>query len=146
MTRAIEHITITTGATRMSPRSEVDDQVLARVRADMMADAPLMGTAWRVAVRETPAGGHVYDLTHAGAEIARCWLCVDRSVSDAMWEAAQSGVIDERVRLARPRGAPWLAAAILPGAITAALARPAVMMEAGDLERVVAWALIERSP
>lgn len=128
--RAIEHITLTTGAARMSPCSEVDDRVLARVRSDMAAGAPLMGTEWRATLLPTPEGGHVYDLTHDGAAVARCWLCVDPAVSEAMWDSAQSGVADQRVRLAPPRGTPWLAAAILPAAITIALSRPAVLMEA----------------
>lgn len=141
--RSIDHITLTTGAARMSARSEVDDRVLARVRADMAAGAALIATPWRVALLPTPEGGHVYDLTHGATAIARCWLCVDAAVSDAMWTSAQSGVADRLVRLSRPRGTPWLAAAIQPSAIEVALTRPAVLMEAGDLERVVAWALIE---
>lgn len=96
------------------------------------------------AVAQLPhRSGYGYDLLHDGQQIARCWLCLDPAASDEMWEAAQSAVIDERVRLARPRGAPWLATAILPDAITVALDQPSVLMEAGDLERIVAWALLD---
>ena len=139
----MEHITLTTGAARVSPRSEVGDHVVAAVRADLAAGRRLMDTPWRVSLFPTPPGGHVYELQHGDLKIARCWLCVDPRVSDAMWEAALSGAVDERVRLSRPRGAPWLAAAILPDAIEAALRHPALLMEAGDLERVIAWTLME---
>ncbi len=141
--RAIEHITITTGAARMSPRTEVDTRVLLAVRRDMAAGRPLMGTPWTIAHQASPEGGRVYDLIHNGAAIVRCWLCLNRAASDAMWDAAQSGILDERVRLARPRGGIWLAAAILPGALVAMQADPSIIGEAGDLERVVAWAMLE---
>ena len=82
--RAIEHITITTGAARMSPRTEVDTRVLLAVRRDMAAGRPLMGTPWTIAHQASPEGGRVYDLIHNGAAIVRCWLCLNRAASDAI--------------------------------------------------------------
>lgn len=41
--RTIEHITMTTGATRISPRSEVDDATVARITAAMRAGGRLCG-------------------------------------------------------------------------------------------------------
>lgn len=143
MTPALEHITITTGASRMSPRAEVDAGVIDLVRADMAAGRPLMGTEWRYHALPTPAGGRVYDLTHGDAPIVRCWLCLDARVSDDMWAAASAAPLDQRVRLTRPRGAPWLAAALRPECLQAVMRRPSILVEAGDLERVVAWILID---
>jgi hypothetical protein len=143
MPKAIEHITITTGASRMSPRAEVNTGVMDIVRADMAAGRPLMGTEWRYHPLPTPAGGSAYDLTHDGTPIARCWLCIDPAVSDDMWEAASAAPLDERVRLTRPRAAPWLAAALRPEAVPAVMKAPAILVEAGDLERVVAWILLD---
>jgi hypothetical protein len=98
-----------------------------------------------VALLPTPEGGHVYDLSHDGEPIARCWLCVDAAVADAMWVAARDAPALPGVILRQPAQTPWLAAALILS--PALLAEPAtiadVLGEAGDLERCVAWALIE---
>ena len=138
MTDAIEHITITTGATRMSPRSEVAPTIIARLRHAIRIRTPLYG--WTIVREASAEGTHVYRLEHGGAAVARCWLCTSAAASDATWEAAAAHVADERVVLHRPRGTPWLAAALLPGALQVS---PDVLMQAGDLERCVAWALLE---
>ena len=59
--------------------------------------------------------------------------------SDDIWEAAARSGIDDWVQLVRPRGQVWLAAAVMP----AIIAQPSILVEAGDLERCVAWAIIE---
>lgn len=143
LSRAFEHITITTGATRMSPRSEVDDETIAMIRAALARDGVMGETGWRVHLLETPPGGRAFDLAYRGSLVVRCWLCTDRSASDAMWEAASAVVPDEHVRLARPRGSPWLAASLLPGSVALLIKSRGALMEAGDLERCVAWALLE---
>lgn len=96
-------------------------------------------------VLPSPAGGYVYDLMFKDYEtpVARCWLCTSKDAFEPMWEAATAIVPDERVRINRPRKAPWLAAAItLP--LPFLLDARNVLFEAGDLERCIAWALIER--
>ena len=140
MLRAIEHVTVTTGASRMSPRSEVDDGVLAEVRGRLAAGD--VGQGLSVAIAQREAEGVLYDLVDAGRPIVRCWLCLDRAVADAMWGAAESygRLVDARARVRRPKAAPWLAVALLPDALTSA---PERIMDSGDLARIVAWALIE---
>ena len=145
--RAIEHITINTGAARMSPRSEVADASIALIRAALAGDGRLSVTGWRVVRLPTPPAGAIYDLHHDDAgHVARCWLCLDAAASDAMWEAATAVAPDERARVNRPRGTPWLAATVLPDAMPRLVLQPQLLGQAGDLERCVAWAIIEAIP
>jgi hypothetical protein len=138
--RALEHITITTGASRLSPRSEVSDQIVDRIRAALAEDGHLWDTGWRVALLPTPEGGHVYDLIWRGVTVARCWLCVSSEVHESLWAAASASTLDPHAQLTRPRNTPWLAAALTAQALQV----PAdELMAAGDLERCVAWALLE---
>jgi len=57
-----------------------------------------------------------------------------------MWAAASASGIDAGARLHRPSMIPWLAVALTHQAL---LAPHDAMMELGDLERCVAWALME---
>jgi hypothetical protein len=138
----IEHITLTTGAVRISPRSEVDDEAIARIVVAMRSGGRLWG-GWSVAVTPLAPGAWRYTLRQAGAPVVTCWLCADAGASDATWEAASdpAHLADERVILHRPRGVPWLAVALLPAALTVA---PQHLHEAGDAERCVAWAILAR--
>jgi hypothetical protein len=47
------------------------------------------------------------------------------------------------VQLARSRGQVWLAATEMPTALKGIMAQPNILVGAGDLERCVAWAIIE---
>lgn len=140
---SIEHVTITTGAARRSDRREVSSEVIDKVRESIANHGgKLWDTGWSVALLRSPEGGHVYDLAHEGKAIVSCWLCVDDAVSDDMWRAVSSGA-PPKIKLSKPDRAPWLAVSLLPDAVEIALRAPAVLMEAADLERCVAWALIE---
>ncbi len=141
MVKAIEHITITTGATRMSARSEVNDETV-RHRQRAIAEGSPLGYNWTYQAQ--PLLGctqaWVFDVVCEGAPVVRSWLCADGKQTDAMLARASEEPIDERVVLHRPRGVPWLACALLPGALSAG---PEILMMVGDLERCVAWALLE---
>lgn len=143
MITSLEHITLTTGGWRTSPRSEVSDTAIDAVRAGMAEDREVAGSGWRVRlVPGGPDGVHVFDLLHRGRRMVACWLCIDESHTDMLWRYARQAA-GPGARLSRPDRVPWLAAAIVPEDISALLREPTVIAEAGDLERVVAWALIE---
>lgn len=136
----IEHITITTGASRLSPRSEVNDAVVTLIRTSLADhEGRLADTGWTIDLIPSPPGGHVYDLVYRGSRIARCWLCTDADAADAIWLSATAGA-PAGTRLHRPMTMPWLAAGLMEGAMVAG---PEALLAAGDLERCVAWALIE---
>lgn len=137
----IEHITITTGASRLSARREVNADTIAFIRTALAEkDGRLDDSGWVVTIIPTPEGGHVYDLIYHGALLARCWLCVSDDVSDAMWGAASAQGILPGTRLHRPVTTPWLAVTLLPAAIAV---EPGILLQLGDLERCVAWALLD---
>ena len=136
MSRSLDHITTTTGAARRSPREEVSSNVIAALSAAIIRGGHV-GAGWHVGAEPKP-GGWVYTLTHQGAAISRCWLCRDAAHTDELWSEA-SGAAPDTTLLTKPGGVPWLAAEILPGA----LAAPEHLIAAGDLERCVAWALLE---
>lgn len=136
----IEHVTVTTGASRLSPRSEVSDAVVTLIRTALAEhDGRLADTGWMIDLIPYPPGGHVYDLIYRGSRIARCWLCMDAEAADDIWLSATAGA-PAGTRLHRPVTMPWLAAGLMEGAVSAG---PDALMTAGDLERCVAWALIE---
>lgn len=138
----IEHITVTSGASRMSSRDEVVDRVVDDLRT-ALADhgGAVVGSRWKVVLLPSPEGCHVYDLNYNGVHIVRCWLCLDRAHEANMWASAAASSMDPRVRLHPPRRRPWLAVALTPDAVLRAPRE--ALMDAGDLERCVAWALME---
>lgn len=134
----IEHITLTTGAARRSARSEVADHVIAALRAALAEKGGKMRD-WTITLLAAPAGCHVYDLTWKSTLVARCWLCEDAAISKDVWTAAIQ-VAPPGTRLHPPASVPWLAAALAPTALDAG---PEPVMMVGDLERCVAWAILE---
>lgn len=142
---ALEHITILTGSSRMSRRDEVRDQTLDHVRA-CLAKGPDVGAGWAVTLRPTGVDRlWVYDLMHEGHHIVRCFLCDNADDSEAVWLlASQTGSLPG-TRLHPPQQTPWLAAVL--ASQTAAMENPElfadVLKEVGDLERIVAWALLD---
>lgn len=140
MVGVIEYITLSTGHTRPSQRTEVSDRAIAEVRRDIAAGAALHRSHWRVRLVASPPGVHVYDLEYDGEHISSCWLCVEREASGPLWEIAVASTPRSPAR--QPRRTPWLAVAILPHvAIDPDVER--LLKEAADLGRVVAWILID---
>jgi hypothetical protein len=143
--KAMEFITLTTGATAMSSRNEVADSVIAQIGQALAADGTLWA-GWSVTLSSTitsyaridrGAGAAGFLMTLHDVAMSRCMVCWDKTVSDEAWETVQEAV-PEQVVVHRPRGVPWLAVAILPGV----LQHPMQLMELADAERCVAWALI----
>lgn len=138
----ILHITLATGSTRMSPRSEVSGSVIDAVRAAMATGEEING--WSVEIEPTDADRvwH-FILRHEGRAIVTCLLCDSDALSSALWEAIQP-LIPTGVLITPPELTPWLAVGL---ADHPAMANPAifadVLMEAADLERIVAWILME---
>jgi hypothetical protein len=142
----LEHITIHSGASRMSARSEVRHDVVAMIREDLATKAgKICNTGWRVELLPIPEGGHVFDLRHGGVRVVRCWLCADQANSHILWEVASAGAPE----IGAPCGVPWLAAALTAKSVAAmAQSRNKAtdpLYQAGDLERCVAWTLLERA-
>lgn len=147
MTAAIEHLTLSSGHTRRSPRSEVREEIIDRIRAALAAGGEDVGGGWSVRILPgMPDGTAVYDLLHDGRRVVACYLGIDRARANDLWDQ-----LDAVMPLAagavrrRPKRVPWLA--VMPAPDPAVLADPAafadILLEAGDLERCVAWAILD---
>lgn len=158
MSRSIIHYTLNTGDSRQSPRSEVADDVIDRMRpllapgVHSLAALSATFAGYQVRVPRTPAGyvatvmygGTVPLVTMAVAdtpeaeqtvwpEIERMYLMItDRAMAGADFEAPRM-----------PRSLPWLAVVILSAA--AGIDWLAAGIDwLGDFERCLAWAWLER--
>ncbi len=135
-----EFITLTSGGTNMSSRSEVDAEIIANIRTALARDGVLWA-GWSVRVLSQTPMATVFQMLLNGTPLSDCWLCIDATVSDALWEELEPQV-PPSVVVHRPRGVPWLAVALVVEALPEMLARPHRLMELGDAERCVAWAFL----
>jgi hypothetical protein len=140
--KMMEFVTLTTGGTTMDRRSDIADHVITKIQAGIQAGGELWA-GWSVRLGPSHPTSHVYQMLLNGQVLSACFLCIDKSASDMMWEAAEQ-LAPQEVVLARPRGVPWLAIALLPKAIELMQNGQAQrLLELADAERSVAWALIE---
>lgn len=145
MSATLEHITVSTGNVRTSPRAEVEDAVVDAIRRALghRGTGPLWD-GWSVkSIQPAPAGTYVFDLFWRGEKLIACWLCSDPAQSEQLWQYPAQLPRPDGVDLSPPAGVPWLACAIVP---PAAIEQDRRYLEAlaivGDVERCVAWALL----
>jgi hypothetical protein len=80
---------------------------------------------------------------HRGVEVARCFLAVSAANERHLWERASAyPILPRGAQPAKPASVPWLAVGLLPDRMALLRSRPQLMLELGDLERCVAWALL----
>jgi len=84
----------------------------------------------------------VFDLSHEGVEVARCFLAVTAASERDLWDQASAFPTLPNVRRTKPASLPWLAVGLLPDGMVLLGSRPEIMLELGDFERCVAWALL----
>lgn len=150
----IEHVTLTTGHTRMSPREEVEDSTIAFL-------APLMTRALRGELVEIPwAPGYVI----SGGVQGRCCMVTLERVTDGIGPFSRIPVISMGIAadetdaaevwrtlhdLARfpsatdpdfPPPAPWILDVLHPASIMSL----DVLQWTADLSRCLAWTWIEQ--
>jgi hypothetical protein len=138
----IHHLTLTTGHTRFSPRSEVAQWAIDFIKPVVIVGGGELGdTGWRIRmVRGTQPGGAAFECHHGSTWFVSCYMAWTKAGSVEMWNAAKSfPLVVPHIR--RPPSLPWLAAGIMPEAIDTT--RIDLMMEVGDLERVVAWTVLD---
>jgi len=138
----MEFITLTTGAASITLRSEVGDDIVRAIRAALAGDGELWA-GWSVKL-DRHAGWATFEVLHRGVALSRCFLCLSADASAELWELAEV-IAPDKVVLHRPRGVPWLAAAILPSALDIVQTRPLLLLQLADAERCVAWAVLEES-
>jgi hypothetical protein len=123
------HITLNSGDARISPRSEVRDDIVAMLKPVVAAgDGKIAG------LHVTMEAADIFTLGwHPHAPAVRCYLAKEPNA--ALWKQTEG-------EGSEPTG-PWLAVRLLPGALQCTTDQ---VMMLGDAERCVAWAIIETLP
>lgn len=144
----INHITLSTGHSRRSPRTEVGNDVIAWLRPWL--DKLLGGTPLPLpepsldhysASAHIEQGGLVMTIYAGAAALVTMAVAARSRQSAPLWAYMQAQHGPSGPGTPAP-AAPWLAVALRPG-----LAQHADANEwLGDFERCVAWAWMERNP
>ena len=123
------HITLNSGDARISPRSEVPDDIV-----EMLKPVVAAGDGEVAGLYITMEAADIFTLGwHSGTSAVRCYVA--KEPSPALWKQAQG-------EGSEPTGR-WLAVRLLPNALQCTTDQ---IMMLGDAERCVAWAIIETLP
>jgi len=141
----LRHLTLNTGHERLSPRAEVPDWAIDRLRPLIDAGGGAIGIpGWRLDITHRMDGAAVWQIgpeSRLHEPWVICATCWDLAISGQAW----SNIMALGKALGLPGVAspitdvPWLVAAITPGVNALPLAD---IMALGDAERCIAWALI----
>lgn len=82
-------------------------------------------------------GSGCFELHHSGIWLFSCYMAWTPAADAPMWDVVRQV---SATKLAKPKSLPWLAIHAMPQFISAP---PHAIMEAGDLERCLAWTVIE---
>jgi hypothetical protein len=153
----LTHITLVTGHTAVTARREVRDEVLMRLQPIIDAEAgpvpeagvyldfirPLDPKTHRP--RDGAAAWSILGgLKPPAPLLAQCVVCWKDSISEECWGMIESmqevSGLPASPRTKRPGKVPWLAVVLGAGIVSAPKNTIALL---GDLERCVAWTLIE---
>lgn len=136
----LQHVTLTTGNLVQSPRSGVQQETLELLRPMLAAGHGVAAGIPFEVVRRQPGSAL---LTIGAPPAVLCGVCWDQERSVDGWAAmlAASHEAGMRSLPAEMPPVPWLAVVILPPG--AALMPLETIMMIGDMERCLAWGLIE---
>ena len=81
-----------------------------------------------------------------GRGCARCFLAITPALEQRLWEQASAYPTLPSAQLTKPAALPWLAVGLLLDGMALLGNQPDLMLELGDFERCVAWALLEIPP
>jgi len=71
-------------------------------------------TGWAVLIIERSPDGAIFDLSHCGVEVARCFLVITPASEQRLWGEASAYPTLLGVRLTKPGVPPWLAVGSSP--------------------------------
>ncbi len=140
----LNHYTLITGHGRLTDRSEVADDVIEALRPIVVNDGgDLPGGLGLVVTPSESAGGWVFTVYHASTPLVTCGLAITPEAAGEVWPCLlEVGKVTGLPILPRQPPVPWLSVAILPGLNLFGME----MWEwLGDLERCIAWTLIDAS-
>ncbi|MND98269.1 hypothetical protein D3C80_906120 [compost metagenome] len=139
---SIAHLTLFTGHHRDSPRIEVPREIIDMLMPFVMsAGGDIGNTGWTVKmVQGVAPGSYGFTLHHSGLWLFSCYMAWSTAADTSMW-----GVVRQvsKTSLPKPKSVPWLAVHAMPSMPMIMLKAPHALAEAGDLERCIAWTVIE---
>lgn len=137
--KTIAHLSLFTGHLRNSPRKEVHRETIEKLMPYVTsAGGQIDDTGWTVKMIQGAAPGSCcFELHHSGFWLFSCYMAWTTTADAPMWDVVRQ---ISKTRIAKPKSVPWLAVHAMP---TLMLAPPHAIMEAGDLERCIAWTVIE---
>lgn len=140
--KKIAHLTLFTGHLRNSPRSEVHRDTIKFLRPYVMGAGGEIGdTGWTVRMVEGIAPGSCgFTLHHSGLWLLSCYMAWTTAADNPMWDVVKDV---SKTDLRKPDLVPWLAIHAMPDFPSIWFKAPHAIMEAGDLERCIAWTVIE---
>ncbi|MBD9640900.1 hypothetical protein IB277_31870 [Ensifer sp. ENS07] len=135
--RTIAHLTLDTGHIRNSPRSEVHRDVVD-VLSPIVRGGKGEVAGWDIQMIHGAAPGSVgFALNHGGLWIASSYMAWTQEGDGAQWDVIRKLY---QPNMMKPTCSPWLAVKLMSGSAGAGFD---VMMEAGDLERCIAWTVLD---
>ncbi|KQQ61167.1 hypothetical protein ASF69_01715 [Rhizobium sp. Leaf311] len=138
--KKIAHLTLFTGHLRNSPRSEVHWDTIKFLRPYVLGASGEIGdTGWTVRMVEGITQGSCgFTLHHSGLWLLSCFMAWTTAADNPMW-----GVVEKvsKTSVPKPDLVPWLAIHAMPDFFW--FTDPHAIMEAADLERCIAWTVIE---
>lgn len=137
----ISHYTLNTGHGRLTDRSEVSEETIELLRPVVRAGGGRLPVGFRVVMSPGEAGGWLYTIYQREIPVATCGLARTEEQSREVWPYLVD--LAERMVLPRPKRAPsvpWLSVVVLP---TAGMIDRETLMATADLERCIAWTILE---
>lgn len=143
------HLTINTGNSRQSPRSEVSAETLHILVPHIRLDKSVLpGGHWAILTDRRTPGCTAVSIMHNSADALRHVATVGVAWTDdgaaKIWSLMQSLAMQHRipVRCVKPQS-PSASVILLPDAT---LLPPDDLMQMGDLGRCLAWAVMSDQP
>lgn len=156
MKTSIEHLTLNTGHSVPSPRSEVSDEIIALVQRELLPRSesaiPGVGAGWKVKLSRLGTA-QMFDIHYFGTPVVSCGLATDTEAADLVWPQLRNLHSHARGCLetlpsewpfepVKPRSVPWLGVVLLP---TVVMVPPEDLDWLGDFERCLAWGILEKT-
>lgn len=146
--RHLEHVTLDTGHTRRSPRSEAADEVVRGLAAGLdraiatKAREPVPGFALFSYNVTALGGAAIFTLWREAAPVVTFGVAANAKDSAKLWRLLhQGGAGKHATNPERPPAAPWIGARMEAGA---ASTPHDDLLWIAKFERSLAWAFIER--
>jgi hypothetical protein len=137
--QTIAHLTLFTGHLHHSPRSEVHRETIDLLMPYVKRGGGKIGsTGWTVRMVQGVASGSCgFELHYSGFWLFSCYMTWTTTADAPMWDVVREL---SKTTLDKPKSVPWLAVHAMPQLAAAPMQ---AIMAAGDLERCVAWTIIE---